>query len=149
MIASTCGVSRREAGVGAVGDEQPGEVAPSPACGHDARGRGDGELEALRCVRGAADVEQHARAALPRQLVLAHHQVVVAGGRRPVHTPEVVADDVGAQRVEVLAEPAERVGVLGARVRVAPVRLVQRPDRVQLRVDGEIGARPRQPWSRW
>ena len=60
-------------------------------------------------------------------------------GRRPVHPTEVVADDVGTQRVEVLAEPAERVGVLGARVRVAPMRLGQRPNRVQLRVDGEIG----------
>ncbi len=87
---------------------------------------------ALRRVRGAADVEQHGGPALPGQLVLADHQLVVAGGRRPVHSTEVVADDVGAQRVEVLAEPAERVGVLGARVRVVPVRLVQRTDGVEL-----------------
>ena len=50
-----------------------------------------------------AHVEQHRGAALPRQLVLAHEQLVVAGRRRPVDPAEVVADHVGAQGVEVLA----------------------------------------------
>ena len=69
-------------------------------------------------VVAGADVEQHGGAALPGQLVLADHELVVAGGRRPVHPAQVVADDVGAQRVEVLAAAAEGVGVLGAGERV-------------------------------
>ena len=54
-------------------------------------------------VRARPGVEHDGRAALPVDLVLAHEQLVVAGGRRPVDTAEVVADDVLAQGVEVVA----------------------------------------------
>jgi hypothetical protein len=67
-----------------------------------------------------ADVEQHGGATLPGQLVLADHQLVVAGRRRPVDAAQVVADDVGAQRVEVLAGAAQRVRLAGAGQRVVP-----------------------------
>ncbi len=40
-----------------------------------------------------------------------------------MHSTQVVAHHVGAKRVEVLAEATERVGVIGARVRIAAVGL--------------------------
>ncbi len=107
--------ARPEARVGAVGGGQAHQVAASAVGRHDAgRGR-HRRLERAAVVRGPAHVEHHGRAALPRLLLLADEQLVVPGGRRPVDAAQVVAHHVGAQGVEVVADPAEGVGVLHAR----------------------------------
>ncbi len=101
-------------------------------------------LEALRCVDPGPVVEDDGGAALPGELVLADHELVVAGGGRPVHPPQVVADDVGAQGVEVLAAAPEGVGVLGARQRI--VAGAERQRRAGARWRGRRPARtPRRP----
>ena len=81
----------------------------------------------------------HGGAALPRQLVLADHELVVAGGGGPVHPAQVVADDVGPQGEEVLAAPAEGVGVLGPGQGVVPGAQRHRRQRLDGRVDDQLG----------
>ncbi len=80
-----------------------------------------------------AHVEQHRGATLPRQFVLAHHQLVVTRRRRPVHAAQVVAHHVLAQGVEVLTVAAERVGVFGTGHRVVAGGLWHRRDVVDVR----------------
>ncbi len=93
--------------VGAGRGQQPHQVAPSPG-GHEHAGGGrDGLLQQLAV---GPQVDQHRGAPLPGRVVVAHHEVAGAGGRRPVHPPEVVADDVGPQGVELLAGPARPAG---------------------------------------
>ncbi len=107
-------VAGGEPRVGAGGGDQADEVLAARA-GHDeARGGRDRPLERVDVVAGCSDVEDDRGPSLPRQLVLAHHEVVVAGGRGPVDPAEVVAHHVGTQRVEVLAAAAQGVGVLGS-----------------------------------
>ena len=132
-------VAGAEARVGAVGREQPDERVHAMAGGMDARRRRDGELEGCRRVHPGPGVEEDRRTRLPRHLVLADHEVVEAGGRRPVHASEVVTDLVGTEGVEVLALSEQRAGVAGARVGVVPLRGGERRDDVDARVHRELG----------
>ena len=107
--------ARREAGVGAGGGDQADEVVAARGGRHDAGRRRHRDLERLAGVGGLADVEQHGGAPLPGQLVLADQELVVAGRGRPVDAAQVVADDVGPQRVEVLAGAARASWAAGRR----------------------------------
>ena len=107
------GVARGEARVAAIGGYQADQILALGVGGDDARAGGDHELDRLGVVRRRTNVEKDGGASLPRELVLANHQLVVAGRRWPVHAPKVVAHHVLTQRVEVLAVTTERVGVFG------------------------------------
>ena len=87
--------------------------------GDDAGRRRHGPLERLLGVRGAADVEHDGGAVLPRHLVLADHQLVVARRRPPVHPAQVVAHHVLPQRVELVALAADAAVVHRGAERVA------------------------------
>ena len=80
------------------------------------------------------------------QLVLADQELVVAGGGGPVDAAEVVAHDVGPQRVEVLAGAAERVRLARAGQRVVAGGVRERVDLVDARVHGERRPSARRRW---
>ena len=130
--------ARAEARVGAVGGDQAHEVTAGAVGRHDAGRRRHRRLERAAVVRRPPDVEQHGGAPLPRQLVLADQQLVVAGRGRPVDAAQVVAHDVGPQGVEVVAGAAEGVRVLHAGERVVAGGERHRLDLVDLRADGHV-----------
>jgi hypothetical protein len=109
------GAPRAEAGVDPAGGDEADQELP-PVGRHDqAGGSGHRVLERTTTEGASARVEQDRRPPLPRHLVLAHHQLVPAGGGGPVDPAQVVALGVGAQRVEVLTGGPEGVRVVEAR----------------------------------
>ncbi len=96
-----------------------------------------GHLEGVAAVRRLADVEEHGGAPLPGKLVLADQELVVPRRRGPVDAAEVVAHDIGAQRVEVLTRAPERVGLPGPGERIVTGGVRERVDLVDVRVHGE------------
>ena len=107
-------VARPEARVGAVGGDQPDQVvarrvAVTMLAAADTASSRDSASWVARRTSSSTVVP-----ALPRLLVLADHQLVVAGGRRPVDAAQVVADHVGAQGVEVVAGAARARAAAGA-----------------------------------
>ena len=86
----------------AVGGDHPNLIAPSAAgCGYRCC-CGDHRLEHTRPHERTA-VEEHREPPMPWDLVLADHELVVTRRRWPVHPTEVVADDVLAECVELVA----------------------------------------------
>ena len=93
--------------------------------------------ESSVCAR-PPHVEHHRGAVLPWHLVLAHHQLVVAGRRRPVDAAQVVADHVLAERVELVALAADRAVVHDVAERIAVAAARRGSDDVDVREDGEL-----------
>src|SRR4051794_18837185 len=103
----------------------PAPTSVDPGGGPPPRG------PALRAPGPAGRIaEAQGGAPLPGELVRADHELVGGGGGGPVHAREVVADDVGAQGEEVLAAPAQRVGVPRPRQWVVPGAEGQRRERL-------------------
>ncbi len=128
-----------ESGVQAVTGHQA-DLTPGHETG--VQDAGDGrqrQLEGRRAVLGAPEVGQDRDPSLPGHLVLADHELIGAGGRRPVDPSQVVARLVGAQGVEVLAAVGQR-RMPGRAGGIGASRLGQRVDGVDSRVHHEGGA---------
>ncbi len=110
------------------------------AAGVDERGGGPHRrLERLvRPVAGPV-VEEEGDPPLPRQLVLADHELVAARGRGPVDPTQVVAHDVLAEREELLARGAQAAALISAGVRVGARGQRYWGHVVHGRVDRELG----------
>src|SRR3712207_9088445 len=65
-------------------------------------------------------------------------ELVVTRRRGPVHTTEVVADDVGPQGVEVVTLATEGRGAHRSRQRVATAVVPRRRHVVHMGVDGDV-----------
>ena len=103
------------AGVGArVGGEQVHGIPGVDDVGGDARRRGDAPLERAAApgaaVADGAGVEHDDGTTLGRPVLLAHHQLAGARGRRPVDAAQVVAVAVLAHGLVVLAVQRDHVG---------------------------------------